>query len=375
MKIIVVDDEKSMLLIMKKMLAKIPDIEVVGCFQRTGEAYKFIKKNKVDLVLVDINMPDESGLDFVRRVTSEAEDITVSFLTAHKEYALEAFEVYAFDYIVKPITQARLENSIQRAKQRIMPLHPAQKKAISYRLWVYCLGGMEVEGENTGTVQFSSSKSSELLAYLLLKKGRFVSKWRVIEDVFRGMPPQNAETYLNTTVYKLRKALEPHGMKGAIITADESYKINLKDIYVDFIDFENRVSSFSAFNRFNQEEALKAEKLVTGELFGEKDYSWSLPQRERLAEVYWSFAKKLATYLLGTNQPIATLQILKKLIYINELDEEVNCLLMKVYAAQRDKLSLERQYERYTMSLHRELGIFPENKAANLYTELINSFK
>jgi len=60
MKVIVVDDEKSMLLIMKKMISKIPDIEIVGCFQSAGEAYKFIKKNKVNMVFVDINMPEES---------------------------------------------------------------------------------------------------------------------------------------------------------------------------------------------------------------------------------------------------------------------------------------------------------------------------
>ncbi len=375
MKVILIDDEKTMLLIMKKMISKIPDIEIIGSFQSTGEAFEFIKGNKVDMAFVDINMPEENGLDFARRVSAEIGDIAVAFMTAHKEYALEAFEVHAIDYIVKPISQARLENSIQRAKQRFITSFYYRENLTAPKLSVYCLGGMEVICKGVGTVQFGSSKSIELLAYLLMKNNRYVSKWSIMEDVFRGMPPQNAETYLNTTVYKLRKALEPCGMKSAIKSADESYKIDIEEIYVDFLDFESRICVFSEFNNSNLEEALKTEKLFEGELFGEKDYYWSLPQKERLSEVYWSFAIRLVCCLMEGKQLTAALQILKKLIYINELDEEVNCLLMRVYAAQKDKLSFERQYERYEKALRKELGILPENTAANLYTELMESLK
>lgn len=376
MKVILIDDEKPMLFIMQKMISKIPEIEIVGSFQNAGDAYKFIKGNKVDLAFVDINMPEENGLDFARKLSDETENIAISFLTAHKEFALEAFEVHAFDYIVKPVSQARLEATIQRARKRFAHSNPpVRERAALPKLFVYCLGGMEVRCEESRTVQFSSSKSAELLAYLLLKNGRFVSKWRVMEDVFRGMPLQNAEIYLNTTVYKLRKALEPHGMKSAIISANESYKIDIKDIYTDFIDFESRVSGFSDLNYSNLEDALRTEGLFAGDLFGERDYYWSLPQKERLSEVYWSFAKRLVNYLLEGNQLTTALQILKKLVFINELDEEINCLLMKVYAVQKDKLSLERQYERYEKALQRELGIAPEMTAANLYTSLIKSLK
>ncbi len=372
MRVIVVDDDESMLLILKKMLSKIPEVEICGSFQSTGEAYVYIKENKVDMAFVDISMPEESGLEFVRRFSSDAEDIAVCFLTAHKEYALEAFDVHAFDYIVKPVSQFKLENSIQRAKRRFFL--GAKEEALSTRLSAYCLGGMEVRYPGNGTVQFSSSKSSELLAYLLFKKGRFVSKWCVMEDVFRGMPPQNAETYLNTTIYKLRKVFEAHGMKSAIISANESYKIDMRNIYVDFIDFENRITSLFDFGSSNLEAALETEKLYTGELFGEKDYPWSLPEKERLSEVYWSFAIKLSGYLLENGHLTSALHILKKLVQMNALDDEANFLLMRVYAAKKDKLSVERQYERYSRVLHRELGVNPGEMASRLYAELVKSF-
>ncbi len=374
MKVILVDDEKSMLLIMKKMLSKIPDIELAGSFQSPGEAYKYIKENSVDMAFVDINMPEENGLDFVRRVTSEINDIAIFFLTAYKEYALEAYGMYAFDYLVKPISQERLENSIRKAREKLIFLQPDRKESFRKKLIFNCFGNMEVKSIEGKTVQFTSSKSSELMAYLVLHRGRPVSKWRIMEDVFTGMLPQNAETYLNTTIYKLRKALEPHGMKSVIVSAEESYKIDLSEIYIDIIDFEHRILKINEFNGNNQEEAINVENLYQGEMFGEKDYSWSLPEKERITEIYFSFAKKLVKYLIESMQLTIALYITKKLINFNEIDEEINCLLMRIYSLQRNRALLERQFNRYTGILKRELGLSPGNSVIKLYSFLIKTF-
>lgn len=373
MKVILLDDEKSMLLIMRKMLSKIPDIEIAGSFQSPNEAYKYIQENNVDMAFVDINMPEENGLDFVRRVTKEKDDIAIFFLTAHKEYALEAFGMHAFDYLVKPITQERLELSIRKAREKLIFLQPGKKEETETKLIINCLGNIEVKGRDGRTVQFTSSKSSELMAYLVMHRGRLVSKWKIIEDVFEGMLPQNAETYLNTTIYKLRKALEPHGMKSIIISAEESYKIDLRDIYIDVFDFEKRLLKIKELNESNQEEAMNIEQLYQGEMFGEKDYPWCLPEKERITEIYFSFSKKLVKYLIESRQLIQALHITKKLIKFNDIDEEINCLLMRIYALQKNKDLLVRQFNRYTNILKRELGIRPTNSVIDLYKLLIKS--
>ncbi|MBU3144875.1 response regulator [Clostridium sp. CF012] len=375
MKVILIDDEKSMLLIMKKMISKVPEIEIAGAFQSSAQAYKFIKENRVDIAFIDIKMPEESGLDLARRIVSEFERIDIVFLTSHKEYALEAFDVHAVDYIVKPVSQERLEHTIKRIKERLIFPLPYSYGGASVKLSVYCLGGLDIRGVDGGSVKLTSSKSLELLAYLLLNKGEFVSKWRVMEDVFGEMSPHNAETYLNTTIYKLRKALLHHEMKAAVISVNESYRIDIKDIYIDFIDFDNRVNALCIINESNLEDAIKTEKLFGGQLFGDKDYHWSLPEKERLSEVHWDFVKKLGNYLLKNNSLTISLQIFKKMAIRNELDEEVNCLLMRVYAAKRDRISLIKQYNRYTKVLQRELEVTPASNTAKLYAELRKSLE
>jgi len=121
-KVIIIDDEKAMHFIMKRMLAKHDEIEIVGCFQDTTSAFSFLMSNRVDLVFADINMSRENGLDFAKRLRKSGWQMKLVFVTSYKEYALPAFDVYAYDYIVKPISQERLQETLQRAlSQEIIP--------------------------------------------------------------------------------------------------------------------------------------------------------------------------------------------------------------------------------------------------------------
>ncbi|WP_019156985.1 response regulator transcription factor, partial [Robertmurraya massiliosenegalensis] len=115
MKVMMIDDEKAMHIIMKRMLSKIGEVEIVGAFQDTETAFSFLQNEEVDIVFVDISMPKESGLDFAKRLREIHPQIKLVFVTSHKEYALSAFDVYAYDYMIKPISQQRIEETVKRA--------------------------------------------------------------------------------------------------------------------------------------------------------------------------------------------------------------------------------------------------------------------
>lgn len=370
MKIIIIDDEKSLLIILKKMLSKISQIDIVGIFQDTHEADQFLKNHLVDMIFMDINMPGENGLDFAKRLSGEMPSIDIVFLTAYREYALEAFEVYAFDYIVKPISQERLIKTIDRAIKRRHFVAYEEEIIVGNNLSVYCLGRVGLKNSQGLSIPLFSSKSEELLSYLVFNRGKEVSKWRIIEELFRGMPRYNAETYLNTTIYKLRKALQPYGMKEIIISESGNYKIDLRNIYVDFIDFEKRLQETPVEEVQNTEEALQIEALFEGDLFADKGYDWSLAERERLSLMYHHFAKQLGKYLIKIGNYQLALKILKKIEMRDELDEETNCLLMKIYALQKDKVYLTKQFVRYTERLKKELDILPEQTTIAFYEKL-----
>jgi DNA-binding NarL/FixJ family response regulator len=114
-KVVIVDDENGMHIIMKRMLGKAEDVEIVESFFETASAFTYLKNHEVDLVFVDISMPRENGLEFAQRLRESGRETKLVFITSHKEYSLLAYDVYAFDYIMKPIVQERLHKTIKRA--------------------------------------------------------------------------------------------------------------------------------------------------------------------------------------------------------------------------------------------------------------------
>jgi two-component SAPR family response regulator len=115
LKVVIIDDEKAMHLIMRRMLASVEEIEIVGCFRETAAAFSYLAKHDVDLIFLDINMPGENGLTFANRLRGNGgRPVQIVFVTSYKEYAPAAFEVYAYDYIVKPVMRDRLHQTVQR---------------------------------------------------------------------------------------------------------------------------------------------------------------------------------------------------------------------------------------------------------------------
>lgn len=375
MKVILIDDEKAMHFIMNKLLAKIATMEVVGEFYNTASATQFVQDQEVDLAFVDINMPEESGVYFAKRMAKEHPHIHIVFVTSNKDFALDAYDLFALDYIVKPVSINRLEKTIEKAiaLNRYDALENEIK--ISNKLSVYVLGGLEVHSERNGYVKFISRKSAELFGYLLLHRGRMVSRTKITTDVFGGMPLKNAETYLNTAIYQLRKSLEPHGYKHIVKSDNEGYGLELAEIYIDSIEFEKQLTLIYSISTSNINKALDIEQLYRGELFGEKAYFWSLNDVERLTQLYSLFVKRLGENLLQSNESRVAIRLLSKLLSFNELDEDTVKLLMMAYTAQNDYLALSRIYENYHKILHEELGISPSPEFVSTYMNLVTDIR
>jgi two-component system, LytTR family, response regulator len=115
MTFIALDDEPLALVLIEKIARETPDLTCLGTFTDAAAAADFLRNNTVDLLLTDINMPDVSGLQFVRDLPDERP--MVIFCTAHKEHAHEGFDLDVVDYLVKPISQERFNKGIQKAAE------------------------------------------------------------------------------------------------------------------------------------------------------------------------------------------------------------------------------------------------------------------
>ena len=125
-RVLVIDDEPLARLGVTTRLGAYSDMLVVGECGTGEEALNSIPLVAPDLLFVDVEMPGLSGIDLLRRLPKETVRCVV-FLTAHEEYALEAFNVEALDYLLKPVDDARFAACIERAR-RVISLHRQEAK-------------------------------------------------------------------------------------------------------------------------------------------------------------------------------------------------------------------------------------------------------
>jgi len=131
MKCVIVDDEPLAITVIEGYLKKIPYIEIVGKFDNAIPVYQFLKENEVDLLLLDIEMPNISGVEFLKSLTNAP---SVIFTTANKNYAIEGFELNVEDYILKPISFNRLLTAVNRIYDKVKDtkLNKADNKDFLY---------------------------------------------------------------------------------------------------------------------------------------------------------------------------------------------------------------------------------------------------
>ncbi|WP_339724318.1 LytTR family DNA-binding domain-containing protein [uncultured Paraglaciecola sp.] len=115
---LIVDDEPLALKLLRAKLNKVPNVEIVGECKNGREAIAATLELAPDLIFLDIQMPGLDGFDVVKSLQSDILPLIV-FTTAYEQYALDAFDVHAVDYILKPIDDERIARAVQRAQERL----------------------------------------------------------------------------------------------------------------------------------------------------------------------------------------------------------------------------------------------------------------
>lgn len=135
LRVVVADDERPARAFLMTMLASQPDIHVVGEASSGTEAVEVIQRERPDLALLDLQMPELDGLGVVRMLRREQMPL-IAFITAYDEYAVQAFELAAIDYLLKPVDPVRLRLALNRALERLehadfQPAEAARLKAVA----------------------------------------------------------------------------------------------------------------------------------------------------------------------------------------------------------------------------------------------------
>lgn len=117
LRVVLADDERPARRFLANLLKSFPDVELVGEAGNGKDALDLIEAERPDLALLDLHMPEAGGLDVARLVKAGATP-SIAFVTAHDEFAIQAFELNAIDYLLKPVERERLATTLERARAR-----------------------------------------------------------------------------------------------------------------------------------------------------------------------------------------------------------------------------------------------------------------
>ena len=275
MKAVLIDDEHYALQGLKMRLDEIGGIEVVGSFKNGKQALENIEKLRPDIVFLDIEMPTISGIELFSQILDIVNDVKIVFTTAFTQYAVDAFELNALDYIVKPVETERLLKTIERFKDVKPPVTEDVKKTEinCFRKLSIIANGKEI---NLGL----RKKSEELLAYLICAEGEFVSKEKIMEALWPEAEKDKSANNLYVAFYNLKR--QGAGvLSESLESARGKMRILSERIECDLYKFNNLIKLCGSVDDNTIIEAKKAAELYRGALFEENYYNWTnLPQAE-----------------------------------------------------------------------------------------------
>ncbi|MCP9769555.1 DNA-binding response regulator [Lacihabitans sp. LS3-19] len=176
LKAIAIDDEPHALEVVKMLAEKVPFLSLDAMFTNSLEALAYLQNHKIDLLFLDINMPDISGIELVNILPK---NIPIVFTTAYSEYAVKGFELDAVDYLLKPFSLARFTKACQKA------LEIKKNQAEEAPSHVFIKTGYEEEKVDLNDIHYIEADGNYMTFYLSNKK--LLSR-QSISDVLGVLP-------------------------------------------------------------------------------------------------------------------------------------------------------------------------------------------
>ena len=181
---IIVEDELPAREELKYFLNEEKEIKLIEEFESPLDTLNFLEKNKIDVVFLDINMPDMNGINLGKIISKIYPEVKIIFITAYKDYAVDAFEVKAFDYLLKPYSEERIRNLLKslvstKSVDNILNRNTSLKKiTINMDEKIYVLSLTDVD--------YIEANEKETLIFA--NKKRYVSKIKISkwEEMLEG---------------------------------------------------------------------------------------------------------------------------------------------------------------------------------------------
>ena len=230
MNILLVDDEAPALRELSDTVSAVLPGETVCSFRKAKEAMACAGEMRIDLAFLDINMRFLDGITMAKKLQELYPDCNIIFCTGYAEYALDALEIYCSGYLLKPVTQQRLQEALRHLR------YPLPEK--KHRVELRCFGNFDVRCDGK-PMTFKYKKTKELLAYLTDRNGADATTQEIMAAVFEESRP----SYFSNIRLDLLNTLAALGVSDIISASYGQMRIVREKVscdYFDYLDGKNR---------------------------------------------------------------------------------------------------------------------------------------
>ncbi|MCR8635248.1 response regulator [Paenibacillus radicis (ex Xue et al. 2023)] len=372
MKVMLVDDERLALVRLENMLGEYRDCKVIGSFSRAELALNHIGEFQPDAVFLDIHMPGLNGLRATERIHTTSPNTKIVYVTAYDEHAVEAFELGATDYLVKPLRRERLGQTIERLRERISIMKSPNEKGLLY----HCLGAMQIR-KTDGELEFlkwRSTKAKELFAYLLFHRGKVINKNTLLELLWPELDDPKGLANLQTSINRIRSTWKNTFGDGyiSIRYSQYGYILESKELRIDAEEWEQ---GFRQLNPVSIEHVTEHQRLLDmyrGNFYEEDNYVWAERERQRLKALWLQHAQHLGQFYSSHDMNIEALRVYHQIQERDPLNEDSYLALMNIYASLNDTDSVDKQYQFMIRILEQEAGVDPSPAVMEWYARWRN---
>lgn len=248
MNIIAVDDEKLALETLVRSIKSAEKDANVYSFREPEDAVEFVKNNGCDVAFLDIKMRLITGIELAKRLKEILPKLNIVFVTGFSDYTLEAFKLYASDYILKPATPEQIRQALSNLR------NPVEVKSKN-RVRIQCFGDFEVFVDEK-PLSFKRAKAKELVAYLVDRAGSSVTMGELMAVLWdSGEDSTSRKSNLRNLVSEVKRAFDSMGVSDIIIKGRNSICINKNIVDCDYYDYVKGVPY--AMNKYRGEYMLQ----------------------------------------------------------------------------------------------------------------------
>ncbi|MGE7929754.1 response regulator [Lysinibacillus xylanilyticus] len=368
---IVMDDEPLALVNMEKKLKEFDSIEVIKSFTTVKDLLAEGPSLDFQVAFLDVEMPGMNGLEIARLLKEWNKNIFIVFVTAYRDYAVQAFEIHSIDYLLKPISKARLETTINRIQELLhlenksTPLQIRNKPELT----IQCFGGFVVL-HNNKAVHWRTLKTKELFAFLFSNLNNHVPRDTIIDSLWVDTEFKKARVQLHTTVSYLRTTLSALGYSEVIQYANGSYILQLEDFQCDAHDLEHILNANMATDQIDVEKAEALIQSYQGEYMAALDYPWITSKANFMNNKFTLLLHDLIEHYTAIHDVKKREQILLLTIEHNPYSDKIIQQLIKHYIEVDNRACAVKVYNTFKNTLLADLGILPEQETTELFNAI-----